>query len=47
MAATEDKPEEVFDKSGDVSQQILEVHGNRVKKYGIYSEQLVEKIKFV
>ena len=32
---------------GDVSQQIMDSHGSRVKKYGIYIDQLVEKIKVV
>ena len=38
---------DIMGKGGDVSQQIMEVHGSRVKKYGIYSEQLVEKIKHI
>ena len=32
---------------GDVSQQIMDAHGSRVKKYGIYIDQLVEKIKVI
>ena len=32
---------------GDISQQIMETHGQRVKKYGIYIDQLVEKIKII
>jgi len=32
---------------GDISQQIMDSHGSRVKKYGIYIDQLVEKIKTV
>lgn len=32
---------------GDISQQIMETHGSRVKKYGIYIDQLVEKIKIL
>lgn len=38
---------DVMGKGGDVSQQIMEVHGSRVKKYGIYCEQLVGNIKQV
>jgi|TARA_B110001450_G_C17365719_1_gene377456 hypothetical protein len=32
---------------GDISQTIMDTHGSRVKKYGIYIDQLVEKIKVV
>lgn len=32
---------------GDISQQIMDSHGSRVKKYGIYIDQLVEKIKMI
>ena len=32
---------------GDISQQIMDSHGSRVKKYGIYIDQLVDKIKVV
>ena len=32
---------------GDISEQIMDSHGSRVKKYGIYIDQLVEKIKQV
>ena len=34
-------------KGGDISQQIMNSHGSRVKKYGIYIDQLVEKIKVI
>ena len=34
-------------KGGDISQQIMDSHGSRVKKYGIYIDQLVEKIKVI
>ena len=30
---------------GDVSQQIMETHGSRVKKYGIYIDQMMDKLK--
>ena len=32
---------------GDISQTIMDTHGSRVKKYGIYIDQLVDKIKVV
>ena len=35
------------DFKGDVSAQIMEVHGSRVKKYGIFLDQIVDKIKVV
>ena len=38
---------ETSNNKGDVSQQIMDSHGSRVKKYGIYIDQLVEKIKVI
>jgi hypothetical protein len=45
----EDSPskKEASNNKGDVSQQIMDSHGSRVKKYGIYIDQLVEKIKVI
>ena len=44
---TGDKEEAINDFKGDVSAQIMEVHGSRVKKYGIFLEQIVDKIKII
>lgn len=32
---------------GDISEQIMDSHGSRVKKYYMYIDQLVEKIKVI
>jgi len=34
-------------EKGDISQQIMNTHESRVKKYGIYIDQLIDKIKIV
>jgi len=41
----DDPSESVVKTKGDVSQQIMETHGQRIKKYGIYIDQLVDKLK--